>query len=50
MKSPALTLPGAFDALQALHKVIEKGAVRGLEGGRATLRRDPGGAFLEQYV
>jgi AhpD family alkylhydroperoxidase len=27
MKSPALTLPGAFDALQALHKVIEKGGV-----------------------
>ena len=27
MKSPAMTLPGAFDALQALHKSTESGGV-----------------------
>ena len=27
MKNPAMTLPGAYDALQALHKSIEKGGV-----------------------
>jgi AhpD family alkylhydroperoxidase len=27
MKNPALSLPGAYDALQALHKSIEKGGV-----------------------
>ena len=27
MKNPATTMPGAYDALQALHKAIEKGGV-----------------------
>lgn len=27
MKNPAMSLPGAFDALQALHKLTEKGGV-----------------------
>jgi len=27
MKNPAMSLPGAFDALQALHKATEKGGV-----------------------
>jgi AhpD family alkylhydroperoxidase len=27
MKNPATSLPGAFDALQALHKVTEKGGI-----------------------
>jgi AhpD family alkylhydroperoxidase len=27
MKNPVMTLPGAFEALQALHKSIEKGGV-----------------------
>ena len=27
MKNPAMSLPGAYDALQALHKSIEKGGV-----------------------
>jgi AhpD family alkylhydroperoxidase len=27
MKNPAMSLPGAYDALQALHKAIEKGGV-----------------------
>jgi hypothetical protein len=27
IKNPAMSLPGAYDALQALHKTIEKGGV-----------------------
>jgi AhpD family alkylhydroperoxidase len=27
MKNPALTLPGAFEALEALHKLTEKGGI-----------------------